>query len=122
MGAEIGRHLGGVMKKSWESRAVGRDQRVLRVEYIEPNAAVVGIDNCLSAIAHVIDAVAAGSVVTRVGVGRAFGESVDDPVETPIISDNDIRIVIVDQKRRDAVYDLADVAMNQHAAVSGDVV
>src|SRR5687767_7209341 len=60
--------------------------------------------------------------MTRVREIRRVGVCIHHPEETAVIGDNDVRVFVVSQKRRDAVDNLTDVSTNEHAAVACDVV
>src|ERR1044072_2142232 len=45
-----------------------------------------------------------------------------DALELPIIAGDDIRVAVVNQERRDSVYDLANVPMNHQTAFRCDIV
>ena len=59
VGAQIRRHLARILKQAGKRRAIRRDQRVLLIEDVEMNAAVIGVDDDLDAIADVIHRVVA---------------------------------------------------------------
>src|SRR6266404_2319031 len=95
MRSQVCGHLRRVVKQHGKSCAVSRDKRILRIEYIEPDSPVIGVDYSLNAVAHVVDIVAGRGIVTSVRIGGAFSVPVNHPVETPVIPDYDIGIVVI---------------------------
>ena len=113
MRAQVGRHFAHVSKQRGKRRSIRGQQRIFQIEYIKVSRAVVGVDDDLNAVAYIIDVVVVDFVMTRVWVVGGFGECVDDPVKLPIVSGNDVRVPVVNQKWRDTVNDFANVSMDQ---------
>src|SRR5262249_61850864 len=95
---------------------------ILRVKNIEVGRTVVGIDYDLHAVADVVDQLVPGAVMVRIRIGRGLSKSIDNPEETPIITNYYIRIVVINQERGDAIDDVADIAVNQDSALGGHIV
>ena len=92
---------------------VGRGDRIRRIGDIERGGAVVGVDHDLHGVADVVDAAAGGRRV-RIAVARRVG--VVDP-EQAAVGEHQIRIAIEGEERRDLGDALADVAVEDDAAL-----
>ena len=53
--AQPGRHRRGILEQGREDPAISSQDRIFTVEDIEGRGAIVSVDNCLDAVAHVID-------------------------------------------------------------------
>ena len=95
-----------------EDRGVRLEQRLVRLHRVEVRLAGVGVDDDLDAVADVVDAV--GPVRVRDAVGRRVG--VLHPVHVALV-DDDVRVGIEPEERRDLADALLDVAAVDEAAV-----
>jgi hypothetical protein len=120
--SQIAGHLVRILEEIRKDTPVGGDDRILIIEHVEASCSVVRIDHNLDAVANVIEGVAGDFVMTGIRKVRRLRESVDHPEQPAIIGDHDVRVSIVSQKRRDAVDDLTNVPVNEHAAFAGDSV
>ena len=120
--AQIGRHVAPVLEERREDVPVRGDHRVLRVEHVERHRAVVGVDGHLDAVAQVVDAPAVQPVVARVRIRARRGEAVEHPHQPPLVAEDDVRIGVEGEERRDRGDALADVASHQQPALRRDVV
>ena len=101
---------------------------VVRVEHVELDRAVVGVDRCLHRVAHVVEvgveAAAVGQVArvqrlrVRVAVGDRVG--VDDPQDL-LVDDDRIRIGVEAQEGRRRADALLDVALVEDARLVGEL-
>ena len=103
----------------------GLDDRVGRVGDVEAHGAVVGVDDGLDAVAHVVGVaweaavpgqldLVADALGVRVAARRRVG--VDDP-QHPTVDDDGVRVAVVGQERRQLGQPVADVAHPQHLRV-----
>src|SRR6266446_3248268 len=60
--------------------------------------------------------------MSRVRIFCRFSEGVDYPVKFSVITYDDIRVIVVNEKRRHAIDNVADVSMNQGAAVGRHII
>ncbi len=119
---DLGEELG-------ERLLVGPDDRVLGVDDVQGDGAVVGVDHGLHRVAGVVErpppqaaaAVDAGGVgllgvreVVRGGVG------VEDVLELPVHEDH-VGVVVVGEERGHRLGPGGDVALEEHLRVAGDV-
>ena len=79
--------------------------------------AVVGINHYFDAIADVVDVLLPGDMMLGIGVVRRLGKGIEHPEEAALIADYNIGIVIVDQKGGNAIYQFANVAMDQNTTL-----
>ena len=116
--AKIRGHVAHGPEQRREDAPVGGGNRILRIGEVERRRAVVRIHHDLHGVADVVDVVRGGRrvrILVRVGVG------VLDP-EQPPAGEHEIRVGVVREKRRDHPHALVDPAVEQDAAVVGDVV
>ena len=115
---ELVGHLVEVGEQLGEGAAPGVDDRVLVVDHVEVDGAVVGVDHRLDRVAHVVEvaveaAVARQAAVVgalRVGVPVGRGVGVDDPLDLAVVVDHRIRVGVELEERRQRLDPLADVA------------
>ena len=88
--AERGGHQRCVFEERWEDGAPCLEDRVFGVEDVEGDRAMVGIDDGLHAVAHVVVA----AVVGRVGIVGRARVAVQNPLHTALAVENQIGIVV----------------------------
>ncbi len=66
--AQSRRHHGSILEKTRKDAAIGRDDRIIRIEDVKRRRTIVGIDNHLHAVAHVVDGIAVELVMGRVRI------------------------------------------------------
>ena len=120
--AQSGRHRRGVLEETREDAAVRPDDRVVRVEDIKRRRAVVGIDDHFDAVTHVIDEIPVQTVVARVRVTVGDRERVHQPRQPAIVIEDDIRIGVDGEERRQRGHAIPDIAPHQQPALCGHVV
>ncbi len=120
--AQPGRHRRAVAKECREDASIRGDDRVVVVEDVEGGRAVVRVDDDLDAVPHVVGRLAAEQVVPRVRIGARCRVGVQHPEDPAIVRDDDVRVGVEGEKRRERPDPFADVAAHQEPAVRRDVV
>src|ERR1051325_9954554 len=115
---QIGRHLARVLKKTRKDSAVSVDDRILVIEHVERRGAVVRVDHDFDAVANVVERVSRVVVMRRVRKVTRLGKSVEHPEEPAFTRNYDVSVFVVSQKRSDAVYDVANVSIDQDPAIA----
>ena len=75
---------------------------------------VVGVDHHLDRVADVV-AEAGHALGVREAVGH--GVPVEEPRQAPVLADDEVRVGVEPEERRDPPHALADLAMEEHAAL-----
>jgi hypothetical protein len=115
--AQVGGHGRGVFEEAGKDAAIGGEDGVGVVEDVEGGGAVVGVDDYLDAVAHVVDGVVAEGVVGGVGIGVGGGEGVHHPGEAAVVADDDVGVLVEGEEGRERGDALADVAAHEQAAL-----
>ena len=66
--AQSRRHQGRILEQTRKDAAVGRDDRILRIEHVKRCRAVVGVDDHLHTVPHVVNEILVETVMSRVGI------------------------------------------------------
>ena len=94
-----------------------RGDRVLGIQQVEHDLAVIGVDRHLDRVANVVDAAGRRR---RIGVAGADGIGVLNPDQTPV-GDRQVRITVVHEERRDPLHALGDAPIHEHPALGGEI-
>ena len=86
------------------------------------NGAVIGIDHCLDAVSNVIEAGVAHADVSGVRITGRSGECVDHPVQVSVGTNDDVRVLVKHQERRQQFDALANIPAHQKHTVGRDVI
>ncbi len=118
MRLQAGRHRVERLEQAGEGGGIDAQHRVLRVDRIEGDVALVGVDHDLDRVADVADA-----ALGRLGIGKALAGRVGvlDPDQTAVV-DHQVGVAIEGQERRDLADPVLDLAPELDAAVVMDVV
>src|ERR1035441_576362 len=65
--AQPGRHRGRILEQTRKDAAVSCDDRILRIKHVKRCRTVVGVDDPLNAVPHVVNGIVAEKVMGRVG-------------------------------------------------------
>src|SRR5262249_52979370 len=117
MRAQAFGHFGQRFERARIDARVGLDYRVAFVGDVEPYAAVIRVNNGFDRVANVVASVSR----LRIRITVAGGIRVSDPEQSPFVNDH-IRIVVELQVWRDLREPLADIAVEQDAAVRRQIV
>ncbi len=112
---------GKIVQRSDHARkhsAPGARNRLLGVDHVEGDVAVVGVDHGLDWVAQVV---AHPREVLRVGESIGNGVAVEYPEQAPLVDDH-VRVRVKSEKGRHLSDALGDVSVDQHPGVSGEVV
>ena len=96
----------------------GARNRLIGIDQVEGNAAVIGVDHGLDRIAQVV---AHPLEMLRVGESIGDGVAVEYPEQTPLVDDH-VGVPVEPQEGRDLVDPLDDVSVDQHPGFGGEVV
>ncbi len=116
-------HLREAREQLRERGLVRLDHRVLRVDDVEVDRAVVRVDGRLHRVAHVVERAVepAGAVeALRVRVLVARRVAVEHP-DQPTVRDHRVRVGVVVQERRGLLDPVEDVAQVQHLGLRRDL-
>ena len=127
---EVGRHRRHRREEAREHALVGADERVRRVGHVEVHRPVVRVHRDLDAVADVVEVGAAecrarqAARVERLRVreavaGRVRVLDVDQPAGAV---DDEVRILVVAQERRDPLEAIGQGAVEEELAAPGDLV
>ena len=97
---EIRREGGGGLEQIGEDVRPGADDRICVVHDVEVHRSVIGVDDRLDRVAHVVEA---DRVRLRVGVAVGRGVGVLDPVEPAVVGDDDVGVGVEREERRERV-------------------
>ncbi len=78
------RHCAAILEQAREHAPIGSKNRVLGVKDVEGRRAIVGVDDHLDAVPHVVDGVASEVEVPRIRKGFRNGKGVDHPRQPTI--------------------------------------
>ena len=120
--AQIGRHGRRILEQAGEDASIGRQDGVLKVEDVEGGGSVVGIDDRLDAVAHVVHGLAVNRVMRRVGVAVRLGKRIENPRQASVVAQDNVRISVEGEERRQGRDPVPHFAPHQEAAVRVDIV
>jgi hypothetical protein len=106
------------LEQARERRRVDAQNRVLRVDRIEADVALIGVDDDLDRVADVAD-----PGLGRLGIREALGRGVGvlDPDQAAPV-EHEVRVAIEHEERRDLADPVLDLAPELNPAVGAQVV
>ena len=120
--AERWRHGRCILEQSGKNPAILHDDRILRVIHIKRCSAIVGVDDHLNAIPHVVNEVVAECIVPGVGIAVGGRKRVHNPRQPTIVADDDVRIRFVSEEWRERRHAIAHVATHEQPALWVNIV
>src|SRR5438132_492600 len=94
-----------VLEQGRKNPPICRDYWVLWVKHVQGGGSIVGVDDDLNAVPHIINRGTAESVMRRIGVAVRRRERVDNPEKPPAVTNDDVGVRIVSQEWRAAFLD-----------------
>ena len=120
--AQVGRHCGWSSKRVRKEIAIGIDQRIVGIEYIQVDGPVVRIDGRFHRIADVVHFADVFEVnEARVGMGMRRHVSIDNPDQAAVGGEHKIGIVIPQDEIGKLSEAVRNLAMDHHAAFRREI-